>query len=199
MSDIAVIDCQASWDVYTDRFRELFPEADIYYAPEKEFPNDPDAVVITGSTSSIMDQEVWIEELISRTRGYIADDIPVLGICFGFQVIAKAFGGNVRRMEDWEIGYEPIEFDGTGIFDSVRHVEFPFSVHQDTVSELPQEFKVRGRSERCIQAAEHVEKPVFGVQFHPELTPEICRKSINGKDISDERKQKLLEKVNHEN
>lgn len=199
MTSYAVIDCAGDWPVYRERFRKLFSNPKVFNGKEKEFPENPDAVVITGSTSNMTSQEEWIEELVEKTAEYIEKGIPVLGICFGHQIIAKAVGGKVERMEDLEIGYKPIRFSKSQVFSNLKDVERPFSTHYEKITDLPDCLTVTARSEKCIQGIEHLTKPVFGVQFHPELTPEISRKAIRTKDIEEERKEELLAEVNDVN
>ena len=102
-------------------------------------------------------------------------------------------------MDDFEIGYEPVEFENSRIFRNIDDVERPFSTHQDRVVDIPQCLKATARTEKAVQGVEHMTKPVFGVQFHPELTPEISRKAIRTKDFSTEREERLLEQVNEDN
>jgi GMP synthase (glutamine-hydrolysing) len=196
---VSVIDCTLDWPRYSNRFDELIGDVEKFKAMKKEFPEDPETVVITGSTSGIYEEEEWIDALVEKTREYIEDDIPVLGLCFGHQIIAKAMGADVVQMDDYEIGYRGIEIGESKIFDGLEQREFPFSTHQDRITEVPENFRKIAETDVCVQGIEHVEKPVFGVQFHPELTPDVARKAIRTKDIDEERKRNLLEEVSDEN
>jgi anthranilate synthase/aminodeoxychorismate synthase-like glutamine amidotransferase len=99
-------------------------------------------------------------------------DVPMLGICLGHQAIAEALGGRIVRAAEPVHGRSsPIEHDGSGLFAGLPS---PLSVgryhslcvEQDT---LPRELRVTARSDDgVIMAFEHAERPVFGVQFHPE-------------------------------
>ena len=198
--EVAVIDATLEWPRYSNRFNELLGD-DIkkYKAMKKEFPEDPEIVVISGSTSGIYEDEEWIESLVEKTEEYIANDIPVLGLCFGKQVIAKAMGAEVVQMDDYEIGYRPVEMEDSEIFEGLSSIEYPFNTHQDKVRDLPEELEVIAQTDVCIQAVQHAEKPVYGVQFHPELTPDVAEKAIRTKEIDEERKQRLLREVNEPN
>lgn len=199
-SQVAVIDATLEWPRYSRRFDELLGEdVQKFKAMKKEFPENPEAVVISGSTSGIYEDEEWIDELVEKTRQYINRGIPVLGLCFGHQVIAKAMGASVRQMDSYEIGYKPVKIDKTGIFRGLSSVEYPFSTHQDEVVDLPEELESVARTERCVQGIKHREKPVYGVQFHPELTPEIAEKAVRTKEIDEKRKQRLLREINEPN
>lgn len=199
INEIAVIDCTLEWPKYTDRFRELIDNAQIYKAQKFEFPEDPEAIVISGSTSGVYEKEAWIQSLIQKVSEYIEEDVPILGLCFGQQVIAKAAGGEVKLTDGYEIGYREIRIGESEIFKGLEDEEYPFSVHQDNVTRMPENFREIASSNKSIQGIEHVEKPVFGVQFHPELIPEIAERSIRDKDFNEERKNRLLNEVNEEN
>jgi GMP synthase (glutamine-hydrolysing) len=113
---------------------------------------------------------------------------PTLGVCGGHQQIALAFGARVdlmARLEPGEgyegakreRGYFPIEtIDGTkceGLFTGLPPQITVWHSHFDEVKELPRGFRVTASNENCaIQAMQHTERPLFGVQFHPELFDE---------------------------
>ena len=114
-------------------------------------------------------------ELIKKARQ------PILGVCGGHQQIALAFGAPVDLMERLEPGegyegarrergYSPVETSSTGIFkDLPKHLTVWHS-HCDEVKGLPRGFRRTASNEACsIQAMEHTGRPLFGVQFHPEL------------------------------
>jgi GMP synthase (glutamine-hydrolysing) len=106
---------------------------------------------------------------------------PTLGVCGGHQQIALAFGAPVdlmARLEPGEgyegakreRGYFPIENIGEGIFKDLPSEVVVWHSHFDEVKELPPGFKPTASNENCpIQAMQHTERPLFGVQFHPEL------------------------------
>ncbi len=110
---------------------------------------------------------------------------PTLGVCGGHQQIALAFGATVdlmARLEPGagyegakrERGYFPIEITGentsSGIFKNLPPQVTVWHSHFDEVKELPPGFQVTASNENCpIQAMQNTERPLFGVQFHPEL------------------------------
>lgn len=198
--EVSVVDATLDWPRYSNRFNELLGE-DIkkYKAMKHEFPEDPEVVIISGSTSGIYEDEEWIEALVEKTREYIENDVPVLGLCFGHQVIAKAMGAEVVQMDEYEIGYRPVEFSESEIFEGLDSVEYPFNTHQDKVIDLPDKLDSIAETDVAVQGIQHRSKPVYGVQFHPELTPPIKEKAIRTKDIPEEKKQRLLEEVNDAN
>lgn len=106
---------------------------------------------------------------------------PILGVCGGHQQIALAFGAPVDlmgRLEPGEgyqgakreRGYFPVETGGGGIFKNLPREITVWHSHFDEVKALPKGFRRTASNETCsIQAMEHTERPLFGVQFHPEL------------------------------
>jgi GMP synthase (glutamine-hydrolysing) len=110
---------------------------------------------------------------------------PMLGVCGGHQQIALAFGAPIDLMgrlepgEGYEgakreRGYFPVETSGTGIFKNLSKEITVWHSHFDEVKKLPKGFRRTASNETCeIQAMEHAERPLFGVQFHPELFDEV--------------------------
>jgi GMP synthase (glutamine-hydrolysing) len=109
---------------------------------------------------------------------------PILGVCGGHQQVALAFGAPVAliaRLEPGtgyegakrERGFYEVRTDGNGIFRNLPNRITVWQSHFDEVKTLPPTFKATASNETCpIQAMEHQERPLFGVQFHPELFDE---------------------------
>jgi len=109
---------------------------------------------------------------------------PTLGVCGGHQQIALAFGAPVELMERLEPGegYEgakrergffPVETTGESLFEGLPPRITVWHSHFDEVKELPPGFTATAFNDNCaIQAMQHTERPLFGVQFHPELFDE---------------------------
>jgi GMP synthase (glutamine-hydrolysing) len=106
---------------------------------------------------------------------------PILGVCGGHQQMALAFGapvGLMARLEPGagyagakrERGFLEIETNGEGLFAGLPARVTVWHSHCDEVKELPEGFRRTALNETCaIQAMQHTELPLFGVQFHPEL------------------------------
>lgn len=110
---------------------------------------------------------------------------PILGICGGHQQIALSYGstlGIMNRIAPGE-GYEgalkergfyDVETDGEAIFAGLPRKLSVWHSHYEEVRELPRNFKVTASNETCrIQAMRHTSRPLFSVQFHPELFDEV--------------------------
>ncbi len=107
---------------------------------------------------------------------------PTLGICGGHQQIAICYGvevGVMKRLEPGTTGYAGclrergffyVKTDGNGIFKGLPQSFSVWHSHFDEVKELPAGFKLTASNETCaIQAMQHTSRPLFSVQFHPEL------------------------------
>lgn len=109
---------------------------------------------------------------------------PLLGVCGGHQQIALAYDAKVDLMERLhpgegyegakrERGYFPVDTNGEAIFQGLTSPVTVWHSHCDEVKSVPEGFHVTASNETCpIQAMEHDDRPVFGVQFHPELFDE---------------------------
>jgi GMP synthase (glutamine-hydrolysing) len=109
---------------------------------------------------------------------------PILGVCGGHQQIALCYGAPIDLMERLEPGegyegarrergYAPVKITGNGIFSGLPGEITVWHSHFDEVKSLPKGFRCTASNDSCaIQAMEHTQRPLFGVQFHPELFDE---------------------------
>lgn len=97
--------------------------------------------------------------------------IPVLGICYGHQLIAHLFGGEVKPASAKEFGAIIVFIDKpVGLLEGLENVEKVWMSHSDSVVKLPKGWEVLAHTENSpIAAFKHANKPVFGVQWHPEV------------------------------
>lgn len=134
-------------------------------------PRDFDVIVPLGAPWSVYDNRTigtWVGDEIALLREALAADVPVLGICFGAQAMATALGGSVERADRPEIGWTGVRSDDPGLVS-----EGPwFQWHFDRIV-LPSQAKEIARSDVGPQA--YVVGRSLGVQFHPEVTPEIVQ------------------------
>ena len=134
-----------------------------------------DGVILTGGPDSVYDEG-------SRTciEGIYSLGVPVLGICYGMQLMCKHFGGKIEPAPTREYGKTFVRFNESPMF-----VDMPDSItwmsHNDSVVECPPGFKVTASSDTCdICAVEDNERRLYGVQFHPEVNhTEYCAQFFN--------------------
>jgi GMP synthase-like glutamine amidotransferase len=140
------------------------------YPAPKEF----DAIIVTGGRDSIGDSKYFpylkIEsQFLLRAMNL---RVPILGICLGCQIIADALGGIVS-VSSFELGWIKITLTteglGNPLFRNVPMSFYAFERHRDEVSYLPPGAIRLAKSDSCeIQAFQYQDKPIWGVQFHPE-------------------------------
>ncbi len=97
--------------------------------------------------------------------------LPILGICLGHQLIAEAFGGSVRKGTLGGYASVTVEIcDHDDILTGMGSQIKTWASHADEVNRLPDDFIRLARSEICdVEAMKHVHKPLYGVQWHPEV------------------------------
>lgn len=98
-------------------------------------------------------------------------DVPILGICLGHQIIAEVFNGETKSAEIES--YAQIEIniiEESELFKDMGDSVKVWASHKDEVVKLPENFKILANSDKCsIEAMKHNEKPIYGIQFHPEV------------------------------
>ncbi|GLS87989.1 glutamine amidotransferase [Cypionkella aquatica] len=136
---------------------------------EGEFPAsvaDCDGWLITGSRHGAYEDHAWIPPLENFIRDAYAAHVPMVGICFGHQIIAQAMGGRVERFaKGWAIGATDYDFDG-------QHITLN-AWHRDQVTEKPANAKVLASNDFCTNAALIYDDRMLTVQAHPEFRPEF--------------------------
>lgn len=131
-----------------------------------------DAYLITGSRAGAYDGEPWIAALESCVRDLVRQRVPLVGICFGHQLIAQALGGTVEQSPlGWGIG---IHTYNTGIPAPWMRPPLPrFTVpvcHRDQVVALPDGAERLARSDHCENFLVQFNDTTMGIQGHPEFT-----------------------------
>jgi GMP synthase-like glutamine amidotransferase len=133
------------------------------------------AYVITGSASGVYDGDAWIDALKDFVRD-ASGQSAMVGICFGHQLMAEAFGGQViESPRGWGIGLHRYEVQQKAAWmDDARSIAVPAS-HQDQVVKLPPDARVLGGSEFTPYGiVEYPQRRAMSLQAHPEFTPEYA-------------------------
>ena len=181
--------------------RELDADLVEFHLPSGDCPTDVDydAAVVTGSRASVY----WDEDWIPTAREWVRDahdaGVPLLGVCFGHQLVAEALGGVVEDMGEYEIGYRTVRHRGDdALFDGIDEEFLVFTTHSDTVTDLPPGAEVLAENDYGIHAFR--KDDAFGVQFHPEYDVPTAANVTKGKDeLDDDRLQRVLDGITDEN
>lgn len=174
---ILVVDNAVDGGYMADEIVRLLPDAESFNYPNRE--GDPDldgvdAVVVGGSEAGVYEapDRPWIDQEKAFVRDVIDEGIPLLGVCFGHQLVNEAFGGAVADTGESRANLVLASFDDDRLFEGVESV-VPV-LHSDVVTEVGDGMEVIGRTEYDDHfATRHRERPVWTVQYHPEFTPAI--------------------------
>jgi GMP synthase (glutamine-hydrolysing) len=167
--------------------RELGTDTVEFDVDEGELPDTFgfDAIVITGSAASVYWDKDWIDETRAYVRNAIDRGLPVLGVCWGHQLLGDLLGGTVEDMGEFEIGYREIRRVGDSqLLAGLEDPFVAFTTHGDAVTECPPgaepiaETDVANYGFRVGHAV--------GVQFHPEYDAETARTVTESKEFLDE-------------
>ncbi|WP_420568112.1 type 1 glutamine amidotransferase [Thalassovita sp.] len=133
---------------------------------DNELPDSPqeaDAWLITGSKHGVYEDHAWISPLEKLIRQIVAAGLPLVGICFGHQIVAQALGGKVEKFQGgWAIGRHSYDLDGTQL-----HLN---AWHQDQVVTRPEGARVLASNDFCENAMLAYGDHILTIQPHPEFT-----------------------------
>jgi len=161
--------------------RELDADLVEFHTTEGELPETVgfDAAVVTGSRASVYHDEPWIDDLKRWVEEGIESGLPVLGVCFGHQLVADVLGGRVTDMGEYELGYRDAlrRADSTLLAGTGRPLT-AFQTHSDRVARLPPGATLLAANGYGVQAFRR--NRVWGVQFHPEYDMRTARAVTRG-------------------
>lgn len=127
---------------------------------------EPKGIILSGGPHSVTDEHSFrCDEEIFQLG------IPVLGICYGMQLMAKSFGGKVEKSANREYGKATIEIkDDAALYRNSPSTQTVWMSHGDKITEVPSGFQVDATSSSTpIAAMSNEERKLFGVQYHPEV------------------------------
>jgi len=158
---------------YTQLITRRIREANVY---SEVYPHDVDdscfqnenvkGIILSGGPLSVYDEDA------PKLNPAILDvKVPVLGICYGLQLLCLHYGGKVKQAENREYGKAQIRIlYGTDLFKDVKNNSIVWMSHGDHLTELPEGFEILGKSDHSpICAISNEYERVYGVQFHPEV------------------------------
>jgi GMP synthase (glutamine-hydrolysing) len=159
----------------------------VYEGEDLPDPSGIDGVVVTGSSAMVSHREGWAERTADWLRAAVEAGVPVLGICFGHQLLAHALGGRVGpNPRGHEIGTVSVTgADGAaadpllgGLPDRIE----VHATHRESVLELPAGAELLASSKLDPHHAFRVPgRPAWGVQFHPEFSAAVIRAYIEAR------------------
>ena len=167
---ILIIDCGSqktpNIEQCVDEFMD-YTTISLFDLSEQQFENKK-GIIISGAP--ILITEVDLKPYLEVCKCLLTTNLPILGICFGHQIIGLlhgAFGSRMKEDRDWQT----VEFyETSSLNDKLPSEVEMMEDHCESIS-IPQGFKLLASSDACVnEAMQHNEKPIFGVQFHPEVS-----------------------------
>lgn len=152
------------------RVREMGVYAEVvpYFEPlEDILAREPRGIILSGGPASVyLDGSPTIDKVLYE------QGIPVLGICYGMQLTSQLLGGNVERADKQEFGKAELIIDDleSPLFKDVPNLNQVWMSHGDHVTVLPEGFKQIAHTDSCIAASANVEKNIYCIQYHAEVT-----------------------------
>jgi GMP synthase (glutamine-hydrolysing) len=125
----------------------------------------PVGIVLSGGPCSVYDQDAPAAD-----QRIFATGLPLLGICYGLQLMVHALGGKVRPADKREYGHTKVEVkNGSRLFEGMPKVMVVWMSHGDEAVELPVGFRLTASSPNAVAAIENPDRKMWAVQFHPEV------------------------------
>ena len=174
---------QSTYGSYADMFKRLLGAADsslefkVYAVLDNQLPTSPqdcDAWLVTGSRHGVYENLPWMLQLQDFIRAVWQAEVPMIGICFGHQIIAAALGGRVEKStKGWGVGLQEYKVQKSQAWMGEQPSITFNAMHQDQVVELPANAEVFASSEFCEYAGLVYGGRILTFQGHPEFTTEF--------------------------
>ena len=170
MDNIAVLDFGSQYsNLICRRIREINVYCELlpYNTPVLELKKiQPKGIIFSGGPAS-----VYLTEAPKPDDNIFQLGIPILGICYGHQLLIDHFGGKVRKTSIREYGQAELTIDNNSdLFSDIQRKIKCWMSHGDSADELPNGFKILGHTENSFSAAiGNQEQRLYGIQFHPEV------------------------------
>lgn len=166
--------------------RESVDVAAVFEGDPLPDPSLVSGVVITGSSAMVTERALWSERTGAWLVGVVESDLPVLGICYGHQLIADAMGGRVEKNpRGREIGTIDVllraEASDDRLFSGLPANLRVHATHVESVVELPSGTRCLGTSDGDPHQVLAFGENVWGTQFHPEFDAEVVRRYIGSR------------------
>ena len=185
--------------MFISLFHSVDPELEfeVYNVELEQFPQAPEkceAYLITGSRYSVYDSKRWIENLEKYVLELHERKCPMLGICFGHQMVARALGGKTEAAEQgWGVGVQNYQTVSTQKWIQPALKKFSLlASHKDQVTKLPKNAELIAESDFCPYAAFRIDNHILTFQGHPEFQKAyskaliLYRQQILGPEVFEE-------------
>ena len=165
---------------YTQLIARSVREANVYceiipYNKEIEYSPELKGVILSGSPFSVNDENALLLDVKTINK-----KVPVLGICYGAQLIAKIYGGIVEKSDKREYGRSKLQVQKEDeLLQGVKTDSDVWMSHSDTIKKLPENFTLTActhnipvasfSSKQTLPTGRQANNPIFGLQFHPEV------------------------------
>lgn len=205
---VAILECDTPfrairdrYDTYGQTFEDLLNEAAKYGAEDSEDvklsfqswdvctageypdPSQVDAIFLTGSQYNAFDKDEWILKLVDFVQEFYATGKPMVGVCFGHQIIARSMGASVaRNPKGREISVCDLTLAGPGQKLFGKEKLSLHQSHQDAVLSLPENLASLGSSPACAIQGLFQDGRVLTLQGHPEFNAYIMRRLLDAKN-----------------
>ena len=193
---------QSHESMFYDLFRPVNPDLtfDICRVMDGELPERFESgtlYIIPGSNNAAYDNLPWITTLQDWIREAVARKVPLVGICFGHQIIAQALGGRVERFAGgWGVGIREMDVLDADLLPYLSDHKMRLVVnHHDQVLQLPEGATPLATSDFCRYEGFRIGKHILTFQGHPEFTVDYERHLIlnHSENEDDAVKQRALE------
>ncbi len=169
MDKILIIDYGSQYNqLISRRIREMQVYSEIIPFNQKiDNPNnDIKGIILSGGPSSVYDKDApQLNESILKLN------VPILGICYGMQLLMQKFGGVVEPSNTREYGKSKITITKNSLLNkNLKETSTVWMSHSDHVVKVPEEFEVIAKTNSSIAMVQNVKKHIYSVQFHPEVT-----------------------------
>ncbi len=194
MEKILIVDFGSQYSMLiARRIRELgvYTEVVNFQSDIKIFEDSSvKGIILSGGPSSVTDKNAP-----TITKEIFELNKPILGICYGMQLIQHIFGGSIKFSNKREYGKTLLTVSNDKIFDTVKKESIVWMSHGDSVKELAKDYIQIAWSESCIAGVKHKNKDIYSLQFHPEVTHSECGKIIlhNFLNICEVKREWILE------
>ncbi|WGS64780.1 glutamine-hydrolyzing GMP synthase [Marinitoga aeolica] len=164
MKKVVIIDYGSQYtQLLARRIRELGVYSEVIQYDDNP-PDEIGGIILSGGPKSVNDVDALpLPKWILNTKK------PILGVCYGLQLLSKELGGKVEKTEISEYGKTEIEISNDPIFDNIPKNIITWMSHGDSVVFLPKNSSVIAKTKNNIYAAIKFSNNIYGLQFHPEV------------------------------